>query len=181
MWLSKILLRLAGWKVDITTPDYSKCIICVAPHTTNWDFVLCELANSSVGRKAGFLMKQSWFFFPLNLIFKAMGGIPVKRKNKTKSLSQLIIEKFRNSSRLVLAITPEGTRSRVKEWHTGFLHIAHEAKVPVVFGVIDGGTRTLRMNKVFITTGNVGDDMRSVKEYYSQFTAIYPDRFCPEL
>lgn len=177
MSVSKLLLKWLGWRVDITTPDYDKCIICVAPHTTNWDFVLCELAYSSVGRKAGFLMKKSWFFFPLNLIFKAMGGIPVERKSKKVSLTQVIIEKFKEAKRMVIAITPEGTRSRVTDWHTGFLRIAKEAKLPIVLGVIDGGTKTLLLQKVFIPSEDIEADMRAIKDYYSAFTAIYPERF----
>lgn len=82
MNLSKWILRIAGWKVIITEPDYPKCIICVAPHTSNWDFILGELAITSVGRRAGFLMKESWFFFPLGYFFRAIGGIPVPRKKK---------------------------------------------------------------------------------------------------
>mgnify|MGYP000766690393 CR=1 FL=1 len=41
---------MAGWTVNITVPDYPKCIICVAPHTSNWDFVIGKLAYSSIGR-----------------------------------------------------------------------------------------------------------------------------------
>ena len=71
--LSRLILRMIGWRVEITVPNYPKCIICVAPHTSNWDFILGKLAYLSVGRKAGFLMKEAWFFFPLGLFFKAIG------------------------------------------------------------------------------------------------------------
>lgn len=63
-----------------TVPDYPKSIICVAPHTSNWDFVLGKFAWWSLGRKAGFLMKEAWFFFPMKYLFRAMGGIPVSRR-----------------------------------------------------------------------------------------------------
>ena len=82
MSLSGTILRLFGWKVVCSVPDYPKCIICVAPHTSNWDFILGKLAYWSLGRQAGFLIKQEWFFFPMNLIFKAFGGIPVKRRQR---------------------------------------------------------------------------------------------------
>lgn len=180
MNISKTILRWVGWKVDISTPDFPKCIICVAPHTTNWDFFLCELAYRSIGRKAGFLMKKSWFFFPLNIIFKSMGGIAVERKNKSVSLTQVIIDKFNASTRMVIAITPEGTRSRVSDWHTGFLRIAYQANIPVVLGVIDGGEKRLLLKEVFIATGDTDADMRRIKDYYSAFTAIYPERFTTE-
>ena len=84
---------MAGWTVDITVPDYPKSIICVAPHTSNWDFILGKLAYASVGRKAGFLMKESWFFWPLGPIFKSIGGVPVVRRNKTRSIVDFLVEK----------------------------------------------------------------------------------------
>ena len=134
--LSALILRIAGWKLNVTLPDYPKSIICVAPHTSNWDFVLGKLAYSAIGRKAGFLMKESWFFFPLGYIFKAIGGIPVPRK-RGSSLTDTLIEKFNHSDKLNIAITPEGTRSRVTQWRTGFLHIALGAGVPIQLAAID--------------------------------------------
>ena len=62
MGLSRLILKWAGWKVQVTVPNYPKSIICVAPHTSNWDFIIGKLAIASVNRKAGFLMKKAWFF-----------------------------------------------------------------------------------------------------------------------
>lgn len=176
MWLSRQILRIAGWTVDITVPDYPKCIICVAPHTSNWDFILGKLAYASVGRKAGFLMKESWFFFPLGLIFKAMGGIPVPRR-KGSSLVDTIVAKFNASDRLALAITPEGTRSRTTEWRHGFLHIAYQANVAIMLGAIDFGTKVISIRDTFIPTGDVDSDMRKIKDYYRCFRGKYPEKF----
>ncbi len=180
MNLAARLLKWSGWTVRVTVPDFAKCIICVAPHTTNWDFILGKLAYAAIGRKAGFLMKSSWFFFPLGIFFRAIGGIPVERKNKHFSLTDFIIDKFKTEPRLALAITPEGTRSRTSDWHTGFLHIAYSADIPIVLGVIDGGTKSILLCEVFHATGNTDADMKTIKHYYSGFTAIYPDRFTTE-
>lgn len=160
------VLKTFGWKVNITAPDYPKMLICVAPHTSNWDFILGKLAYAAVGRHAGFLMKSSWFFPPLGWIFKAIGGVPVHRSKGGPSLTQILVGKFRNSQRLVLAITPEGTRKRVTRWHTGFLHIAHETDIPIELGVIDFRTRTITVDTVFHTTGDVDKDMRDIKSFY---------------
>lgn len=133
MNLAGLILRAAGWHVNITVPPYPRSVICVAPHTSNWDFVLGKLAYASVGRKAGFLMKESWFFFPLGYFFRAMGGIPVPRKGKNGSLVNLMVEKFKASKSLSIAITPEGTRKITKDWHTGFLQVAWQAGVPIAW------------------------------------------------
>lgn len=165
MNLSARILRWLGWTVNITVPDYPKCIICVAPHTSNWDFIIGKLAYAAVGRHAGFLMKQTWFMPPLSWIFRAMGGIPVPRK-RGSSLSAAIIDKFNASATMHLAITPEGTRSLNAKWRTGFLHIAREADVPITLGVFDYRTRTVTIADTFRPTGDADADMAAIKAYY---------------
>ncbi|MCM1110477.1 MAG: 1-acyl-sn-glycerol-3-phosphate acyltransferase [Clostridium sp.] len=174
------ILKLFGWKVDITLPDYPKCIICVAPHTSNWDFIIGKLAYASVGRKAGFLMKETWFFFPLGILFRAIGGVPVPRgrsRDSRGSLVEYLVERFRSSDHLVLAITPEGTRSRTSRWHTGFLRIAAEAGVPVALGVLDFRNRRVIIRDRLELTGDIEADLRRVKEYYRGYEGRYPDKF----
>ena len=46
--ISSFILRLFGWTVVVDVPDYPKCVICVAPHTSNWDFFIGKLAYLSV-------------------------------------------------------------------------------------------------------------------------------------
>lgn len=178
MGLSKLILRLARWHVDITVPTCPKCIICVAPHTSNWDFIIGLLAYWSVGRKAGFLMKETWFFPPLGWIFRAMGGIPVPRR-RHGSLTQTVVRRFDEAKTMHLAITPEGTRSRTANWHTGFLHIAREANVPVELAVIDFKTRVASITTSFIPTGDVEADMAAIKRFYraSMAQGRYPEKF----
>ena len=176
MLLSKWILKIIGWKVAITTPDYDKCLICVAPHTSNWDFILGERAYSSVGRKAGFLMKEAWFFWPLGYFFKAIGGIPVPKK-RGSSLTEEIVQKFRSSSRLVLAITPEGTRKGTAKWRHGFLYIAKEADIPLLLGAIDYKHKTIEITTEFKPTGDVEADMRAIKDFYCKYNAKYPEKF----
>ena len=105
------VLRLTGWKVEITTPRRDKCVICVAPHTSNWDFPLGLAAYKSLGREANFLMKKFWFFFPLKYLLRALGGIPVARSPHGYSLVEQVTAMFRERSYMNLAVTPEGTRS----------------------------------------------------------------------
>ena len=83
--ISKLLGRIMknhGWKFVVNIPPVNKCVICVAPHTSNWDFIMGELASRSVGLKAKFLMKDTWFFFPLKYLLRALyiakeAGVPI--------------------------------------------------------------------------------------------------------
>lgn len=173
------ILRLFGWHVDITVTQRNKCVICVAPHTSNWDFILGLMAYKSLGRKANFLMKKFWFFFPLKYLLRSLGGIPVYQKGSGQSLSSQLIKRFKNSNYLNLAITPEGTRSGVKEWRTGFLHIAYEAHVNIQLGVIDYLHKQIIIKEEFSPSGNINEDMNFVKNFYSKYktAAKYPSKF----
>lgn len=137
-----------------------------------------KLAYASVGRTAGFLMKESWFFFPMGLVFRALGGIPVPRRRRTgKSLVEAVIEKFNAADRMAIAITPEGTRKRTSDWHTGFLRIAYGAHVPVLIGILDFSRKHVEMSQVFEPTGDMDADMRAVKNFYKDAKGKKPDQF----
>ena len=87
---SFIYYRLLGWKTNVTVPNYDKCVICAAPHTTNLDLFIGKLFYGAIGRKTSFMMKKEWFFFPLGIFFKAVGGIPVDRSRKTSLVDQMV-------------------------------------------------------------------------------------------
>lgn len=177
MNIASRLLHLFGWSVSVTVPDVPKCIICVAPHTSNWDFILGKLAYAAVGRKAGFLMKAQWFVWPLGYFFRAIGGIPVQRKNKNVSLTEVVVEKFNHSQRMHLAITPEGTRSLTTRWHTGFLQIALQARVPIQLGAIDFPSKRIMIETIFKPTGDIEADLKAVKAFYKPYQGKYADKF----
>ncbi|MEZ3518337.1 MAG: 1-acyl-sn-glycerol-3-phosphate acyltransferase [Muribaculaceae bacterium] len=175
-----LMLRMCGWEVCIKAPRRAKCVICVAPHTSNWDFILGLAAYRSLGRTANFLMKESWFFWPLKYILRHYGGIPVKSGRKGGgSLTERIVADFKNRDYMNLAVTPEGTRSRQPEWHTGFLRIAYESKVPVQRGLIDFRRKKIVIDGEYVPTGDMKKDMKSIKAFYSgcEDAARYPDKF----
>ncbi len=176
-----MMLKLTGWRVEITAPRRDKCVICVAPHTSNWDFILGLAAYKSLGREANFLMKEFWFFFPLKYLLKGLGGIPVpsKKNRGGGGLTAAIVSMFRKARYMNLAVTPEGTRSLNPEWRTGFLHIAVEAGVPLQLGVIDYKNKTIIVKEEIIPSGDIEKYMRIVKAYYRHFpeAALYPEKF----
>ena len=178
MNLWKTCFKLIGWSQEITVPYRKKAVICVAPHTSNWDFPIGLLAYRSLGRKANFLMKDFWFFFPLKYLLKSLGGIPVNRKSAS-SLTSVIAEDFKKSDYLNLAVTPEGTRKGVEHWKTGFLRIAYNAEVIVQLGVIDYKNKKVIIKEEYNPTGDFDYDLAKIRQYYSQFknAARYPNNF----
>ncbi|MDE6335161.1 MAG: 1-acyl-sn-glycerol-3-phosphate acyltransferase [Muribaculaceae bacterium] len=175
----KFFLNLFHWKVEITAPQRDKCVICVAPHTSNWDFILGLFAYKSIGREANFLMKEFWFFFPLKYLLRALGGIPVPRSNKKGSLTESVIKLFKVRDYVNLAVTPEGTRSLTDKWKTGFLYIAYGADVPIQLGVIDYKRKSIIIDKEYHPVGEIEKDMKVIRAYYANFpdAACYPEKF----
>lgn len=168
-----------GWKEHVTVERPDKCIICVAPHTSNWDFILAELYYHAIGRTAGFLMKKEWFFWPLGPIFRHMGGIPVERSRK-HSLTDQLAEKAQAARRFELAVTPEGTRSLAPVWKRGFYFIALKANLPIMLYAIDFEKKLIVCTKTIVPSGDVDSDMKEIMAYYRPFKGKHPEKFTVE-
>lgn len=171
-----ILFDWMGWKADVDQPIPDKCILCVAPHTSNWDFFIGKVYYTALGRTSNFLMKKEWFFWPLGPLFRRMGGIPVERSRHTSMTDQLA-QRAMESSRFSLAVTPEGTRSRNAEWKRGFYYIALKAQLPILLYGLDFGTKTIVCKRTLVPSGNVDADMRIIADYFSHFKGKHPENF----
>lgn len=177
MNLSKFIFNnILHWKVKNILPDVPKCIIVVAPHTSNWDFVIGKLAYSSIGKTANFLIKKEWFIFPFNLFFKRIGGIPVER-SKNNSMTEVLAAEFKKHNKLQLAITPEGTRKPVKKWKKGFYFIAVKANVPILLIGLDYSKKEVLFLDLFDPSGDYKTDIVKIKSYYTHIKGKHPKNF----
>ena len=168
-----LLYKRWGWTVDVTENHPDKFIICLAPHTSNWDFVLGQLYIGAKGMKSNFLMKKEWFFWPLGTVFRALGGIPVYRQKHT-SMTDSMAE---TAKAFHLCITPEGTRSPNPDWKKGFYFIALKANLPILLYGIDYERRHIQCTKTIIPNGDLEGQMREIKLYYKDFKGRYPENF----
>ena len=132
-----------------------------------------------MGRKSSFLIKKSWFFFPMNLIIRGLGGIPVDRSRKT-SLTDQMAGEFSSRNDFQLAITPEGTRKKNDEWKKGFYYIALASNVPIVIAVLDYSKKTVFFEAVFHPTGDADRDIAEIREYYKGARGKHPEKFSVE-
>lgn len=177
--LCRLIFRKMGWQVEMTVPYRDKCIICVAPHTSNWDFIIAELYYHSIGRTAGFLMKKEWFFWPMGVLFRSMGGIPVERSRHV-SLTDRVAEAAIKAKRFELAVTPEGTRSLATKWKRGFYFIALKAGLPIQLYAIDYKRKRIVCTQELVPSGDVEADMRLIMDYYRPYEGKYPGKFAVE-
>ncbi|OAV63460.1 1-acylglycerol-3-phosphate O-acyltransferase [Bacteroidales bacterium Barb4] len=176
-WLAKKIFRAAGWKYgSLAGVELPKCVICVAPHTSNWDFIVGKIFYTSIGCNAHFLIKKEWFFFPVGLLLNYMGGVPVDRR-KAALVTEQMVEEFNKRNIFQVAITPEGTRKPVKEWKKGFYHIAKVAEVPVLLIYMDYAKKEIGTLGVFHPTGDIIKDMKNIRSYYKNVSGRNPENF----
>ena len=171
-----LLYKRMGWTREVTQPHPRKYIICLAPHTSNWDFFMGQLYNCAEGLTANFLMKKEWFFWPLGVLFRHLGGIPVHRQKHT-SMTDTLAQTAISSPSFRLCITPEGTRSRVDEWKRGFYFIAQKAQLPILLYGLDYEQRKIVCTKTIIPSGDVDSDMREIRRYFKDFKGKHPENF----
>ena len=165
-----------GWTTEVTVDHPDKYIICLAPHTSNWDFILGLLYSRSIGMQSNFLMKKEWFFWPLGPIFRSLGGIPVYRKKHT-SMTESMAETAKQAKLFHLCITPEGTRSKNPDWKKGFYFIALKSGIPILLYGLDYERKLIQCTKTVIPSGDLEADMRDIKLYFKGFKGKKPENF----
>lgn len=165
-----------GYSVNITVPIPDKFVLALAPHTSNWDFIIGNLYSNATGFKCNFLMKKEWFFWPLGYVMRALGGIPVYR-SKSMGSTDLMARKAIEMKEFRLCITPEGTRKANPEWKKGFYYIALKAKLPILLYGLDYERRVIECTKVIIPSGDIDKDMKEIKEYFSNYKGKYLEKF----
>ena len=176
--LASFLLHISGWHLQMSTSFVPKCVICIAPHTSNWDFVIGNLVYMALYKdeRPHFFMKKEWFVFPLGYIFKAMGAVPVDR-SRHSSLTDQISAEFSRHEIFRMAVTPEGTRSPNKEWKKGFYYIAKKAGVPIQLAFIDGKTKTVGIAETIEVTDDEAADLKKIKDFYSTISPLRAGKF----
>lgn len=174
---SRFILRLAGWTIHVEPHQtYRRCVLLMAPHTSNWDFVFGRLALWGIGVKTKFLIKKEAFFFPLGLLLKQMGGIPVDRSQSRNVVWQIAVL-MNKSTEMALVITPEGTRSLRREWKKGFYYIASMAEVPIALAYLDYAKKEAGIGGVIYPSEDYKSDLAKIYDFYKNFTAKHPEKF----
>ena len=178
---SKLFLKVMGWKLVGEVPkEVKKAVLVCAPHTSNWDFPIALASFVLADLKVKYFIKKSWFFFPMNIFFKATGGIPVDR-SKNHGLVDSITQLLKESDEMIIAVPPEGTRSWVLKWKTGFYHIAKSAKVPIIMGFVDFKMKEVGFGPMFNISGDFEKDMSKIQAFFENKSGKYPNKYNPNI
>jgi 1-acyl-sn-glycerol-3-phosphate acyltransferase len=160
------MLAAIGWKVEGEVPNLPKLVIGVAPHTSNWDFVVGVAAMFALDLRIEFLGKHTLFRGPLGAFMRWIGGIPVDRSNPQGVVDEAIAA-FGRVEQRVLAIAPQGTRKRGARFKSGFLRIARGAGVPVVLAALDYGEHCVRFGPTFMPGADIETERARAEAHFA--------------
>jgi len=170
------LFYLLGWKLQGTVPTHlKKGVLIVSPHTSNWDFIIAIITRGMLDLPVRFLGKHTLFNAPYGFIFKALGGYPVNR-SKSHNLVDDMVKAFNTHDEFILSLAPEGTRSAVTRWKTGFYYIAKQAKVPIVMAGMDYATKQIIISDAFYPSNNQTADFEHMYAFFYPIKGKYPEK-----
>ena len=169
---------MGGWTVVGKAPDIHKAVFIVAPHTSNWDGFWALVCVVALRLDVHFFGKKSLFWFPLSVLLKGLGGIPLDR-SAAHSAVQQAIDAFDSAHRFNFALAPEGTRSKTVGWKTGFYRIAEGAGVPVFLAFIDYRGKRLGIGPMLTLTGDMRADLEICRFFYDARRGYRPAKASP--
>lgn len=173
--ISDLILRLLGWSIESHYRfDLPKIIVAAAPHTSNWDFFLGLLVKYSLNFHPRFIGKGSLFFWPLSVILKKMGGIPVDRSKNNKLVDQ-VAQLFKENEKIALALAPEGTRKHVDKFKTGFYYIAKAAQVPIILISFDFANKKVIIREPFYPGEDDKKDIEMITRSFDNILGKIPE------
>ncbi|HEY8570213.1 1-acyl-sn-glycerol-3-phosphate acyltransferase, partial [Microbulbifer sp.] len=161
-------------RFDGNFPPEKKLMVALAPHTSNWDFVVAMPFIMALKLKASWMMKKEAFFFPFKGLFMALGGIPTDR-GAAGGLAKEMASQFKQNEKMWVAITPEGTRKKAHKWKNGFLRIAYAADVPVLLVAWDFPTKRICVDSLYRPTGDLEQDMQEIQRRFSKYRGRNPE------
>lgn len=185
--IARFIFWFFGWTLDDKLKaDFRRCVMIASPHTSNWDFVFARAAFFLMNIPIRFTVKDSWTKFPLNLFMNPLGAIGIDRSprkpgEERRSMTEAMIDLFKERKELVVMVTPEGTRSLRQKWKTGFYHVAAGAKVPIALGYLDYKNKIAGVGKILMPSGNMEKDMREIMAFYKDIPPKHPEKFSVDL
>ncbi len=173
--LSGSILKWRGWQIEGSLPPERKFIAILAGHTSNWDFTIGLSMVLHFRVRVFWIGKNTIFRPPFNGLMRWLGGIPVDRSNPG-AIVETMSDEFARHNDFVLAIAPEGTRSKVDKWKSGFYRIAEAADAPVVLAYLDYARKVGGVAPALYLSGDMDADMADMQAFYDTVTSKYPDK-----
>jgi 1-acyl-sn-glycerol-3-phosphate acyltransferase len=174
--IARWALRAAGWRIVSEVPPLPKFVAVVAPHTSNWDFFLGIATIFALDLDVRWLGKHTIFRGPVGTLLRRLGGRPVRRTAPEGVVAEAAAA-IQAEPEFILGLAPEGTRSKVDHWRTGFYRIAEAAGVPIVPVWFDWSRREIGIGEPMTPTGDLAADVAALQAVYRPEMGRHPALF----
>lgn len=174
--IGRLLLSILRWQIKGQVHNGLKFIMVLAPHTSAWDFFIGHASKMAVGFQSSWFIAAKHAKWPLSIIMRKFGGIPIHRSTSHNVVSQ-IVKAFDDYEKLMFAMFPEGTRRKVDKWKTGFWYIATQAEVPIQLVGFDYEKKATICGPVIEPSNDIEADMELIQNYYKDVKAKHPEKF----
>jgi 1-acyl-sn-glycerol-3-phosphate acyltransferase len=159
---------MAGWRVQFDGLPARQGVVIVCPRTSNWDFVVGNLAKWSIDISMSFRAKLTLFGWPLpGRGPRWLGGIPIDRSAPQGVVAKTVgrLEAARDAGGFMwLAVTPEGTRACRNAWRSGFHQGATRVSVPLGLEYFDYAQRCIGVHHFLVLGGDLQRDMETATQ-----------------
>ena len=172
--ISIVILKILRWQTRGGELPHQKFVLIGAPHTSNWDFPLMLMVVLKLRLRVFWMGKHTLFPFPFSGLMKWLGGIPINR-SASHNVVRETVRQFKENKDLVVLVPPEGTRSKVARWKTGFYHIANMAEVPILMGYVNAEKKEAGFADFFYPTGDLEGDLEKIREFYHPIKGLIAD------
>ena len=172
--ISIVILKILRWQTRGGELPHQKFVLIGAPHTSNWDFPLMLMVVLKLRLRVFWMGKHTLFPLPFSGFMKWLGGIPINR-SASHNVVRETVRQFKENKDLVVLVPPEGTRSKVARWKTGFYHIANMAEVPILMGYVNAEKKEAGFADFFYPTGDVEGDLEKIREFYHPIKGLIAD------
>jgi 1-acyl-sn-glycerol-3-phosphate acyltransferase len=169
-------LAVLGWRIEGEVPNVPRVVLVVAPHTSNWDFVVGIATMLALGLDARWIGKDSLFRAPFGPLLRWLGGTPVDR-DAPEGVVEGAVRRLETADRLFLTLSPEGTRRKVARWKTGFHRMARRAGVPVWPVALDYSRKAVELLPLFTVSDDLEGDLEALRSLFTPAMARNPDQF----
>jgi 1-acyl-sn-glycerol-3-phosphate acyltransferase len=177
-FIARAFLRITGWGPEGERPSAPRFVLIAAPHTSNWDLVYLLALAEVYDIRISWMGKHQIFRPPFGGLFRALGGIPIRRHERADRVGAMARE-FAERESFALVVPAEATRSWAPHWKSGFYHIARRANVPIVMGFLDYPRRRGGFGPAIFASGDAAKDMDQIRSFYADKTGKYPELFGP--
>lgn len=164
-----------GWRFTGGFSSAPHQVLVAAPHTSNWDGIIGLAAAAVCGVSVRVFAKRQLFVGPVGWLLRLFGGIPVDR-SRPGGLVAHAVEVLTGAEPAIVAVTPEGTRSAVEQWRTGFHRMAVEAGVPIAVAAIDWGRREVGVVGTIQPSGDLEADLGAIGTLLEGVEGKHPER-----